>query len=146
MITFEDYRTKLYIEENRVMTVFEKWAEQNHKKTLEVEFEKRALKNILSLSEKSIDIILTIMKFMDTDIGISVNEIGLPTSTCHFQKTTNMFENIDILLTNYTSTMLLDLRSSYVNWEQDLGIEGLRYFKESYHPITRLKKYTISMS
>lgn len=146
MITFEDYRTNLCIEENRIMAVFEKWAKQNHKKTHEVEFEKCALKNIISLSEKSMNIILTIMKFKDIDIGFSINEFGIPTSTCHFQKTTNMFENIDILLTNYISTMLLDLKSSYVNWEQDLGIEGLRYFKKSYNPISKLKKYTISRS
>ena len=32
----------------------------------------------------------------------------------------------------------------YVNLEQDLGVEGLRVSKQSYHPLTLIKKYTVS--
>jgi hypothetical protein len=33
----------------------------------------------------------------------------------------------------------------YVNLEQDLGIEGLRRSKESYHPVRMVNKYTIKL-
>lgn len=34
----------------------------------------------------------------------------------------------------------------YVNLEQDLGVEGLRKSKFSYHPLKMIKKYTISLA
>jgi hypothetical protein len=33
----------------------------------------------------------------------------------------------------------------YVNLEQDLGIAGLRASKQSYHPVSMVKKYTVSL-
>ena len=33
----------------------------------------------------------------------------------------------------------------YVNLEQDLGVEGLRRSKESYHPVKMINKYSISL-
>ncbi|MDD5130508.1 MAG: phosphatidylglycerol lysyltransferase domain-containing protein [Candidatus Omnitrophica bacterium] len=33
----------------------------------------------------------------------------------------------------------------YVNLEQDLGVAGLRVFKQSYHPVGLIKKYSISL-
>jgi hypothetical protein len=35
-------------------------------------------------------------------------------------------------------------RYSFINMEQDLGIEGLRKSKESYHPLTLVKKFSLS--
>ena len=40
--------------------------------------------------------------------------------------------------------ILHDMNIPYYNWEQDLGIPGLRYSKEKYKPIFYLKKFTVS--
>lgn len=40
----------------------------------------------------------------------------------------------------------ITLPHTYVNFEQDLGIEGLRKAKASYHPCEIIKKYTITLT
>jgi len=38
----------------------------------------------------------------------------------------------------------LSNKSKIVNWQQDLGIEGIKKAKRAYRPIGYLRKYTIS--
>jgi hypothetical protein len=57
----------------------------------------------------------------------------------------------DSALNGLYQVMLNDFLSAqakgfkYVNLEQDLGIEGLRASKQSYHPVEMIKKYTVSL-
>lgn len=143
-LSFENSTQDLISWKERVTTIFNKWSEQNGKNAEEADAERIALENIIELSKFMKNLKLTILSYDGRDIGFSINEIGVPCSTCHFQKSLNDIENIDILLTNYTAKLLLAKKSNFINWEQDLGIEGLRRFKQSYHPIRLLKKYSIS--
>jgi len=142
-LNFESFTKDLSLHRKRLISIFDNWADQNSKNAEEIEAERQALGNIIQLNKTTENIILNILSIDGKDIGLSINELHFPTSTCHFQKSLKDIVNIDILLTNYTAKLLVRKKSEYINWEQDLGIEGLRKFKQSYQPIKLLKKYNI---
>lgn len=62
------------------------------------------------------------------------------TSVCHFEKADPQLEGLSQLLDReFNRTLFTDC--TYVNREQDLGEEGLRLAKSSYHPIELITKY-----
>jgi len=78
-------------------------------------------------------------------VGFSINEV-LPFdyAICHFQKAHIHHINLDVYINVMVAKALLEEGCQYVNWEQDLGIAGLRQAKSSYNPAKKLKKYTVS--
>jgi hypothetical protein len=79
-------------------------------------------------------------------IGFSINEIldDGAYAICHLQKVIKTYKNSDALLTHYSSQVLYERGCKMINWEQDLGIAGLRKLKRSYRPVELLKKYKVS--
>lgn len=77
--------------------------------------------------------------------AFSVNEVvGEGYASCLFEKAVkDSGEHIYPYLVGETAKVLQDLGCSYVSWMQDLGLEGLRKSKMSYHPQRMLKKYTV---
>ncbi len=103
--------------------------------------------------------LIAIDKFLNTDhpfkyccvgvfadkvlVGYSINEIvSKEYSIGHFIKCNHdgCFE----YLMQQTAHHLFELGVTYFNFEQDLGVPGLRHSKKSYRPSTYLKKYIIS--
>lgn len=76
----------------------------------------------------------TIGEKVNSNMGIIHIEKGLP--------------NIDGIYTFVNKTFLENYMSDipYINREQDLGLEGLRKAKKSYHPVKMGKKYCISIN
>lgn len=69
-------------------------------------------------------------------------QLHTDTAVCHFEKASPGFTGLGQLInTSFASTALGDFQ--YVNREQDLGIDGLRQAKKSYHPDHMVYKYTI---
>lgn len=62
------------------------------------------------------------------------------TSVCHFEKADPQMEGLSQLLDREFNRLLFT-DCTYVNREQDLGDEGLRMAKSSYHPIELITKY-----
>ncbi len=62
------------------------------------------------------------------------------TSVCHFEKADPQMEGLSQLLDREFNRLLFT-DCTYVNREQDLGDEGLRMAKSSYHPVELIAKY-----
>ena len=62
------------------------------------------------------------------------------TSVCHFEKADPQLEGLSQVLDREFNRLLFT-DCAYVNREQDLGEEGLRLAKSSYHPIELITKY-----
>ncbi len=80
-------------------------------------------------------------------IGFSVNEIVNGTyAILHFEKADSInFVGIYPYVMQETARVLAHKECMYLNYEQDLGIEGLKKSKLSYSPAEFLKKFRLQM-
>jgi hypothetical protein len=78
--------------------------------------------------------------------AFSINEIlDQDYAICHFEKALKTHhEHINTFLVIEVAKSLRAVGCKWVNWEQDLGLEGLRRSKLSYNPAKMLKKYAVS--
>lgn len=65
----------------------------------------------------------------------------------HYGKADYSYKGIGILLEHETAKfMKKHYGSTYLNLQQDLGIEGIRYYKSSLGPCKKLRKYSVVLS
>ena len=65
------------------------------------------------------------------------------TSVCHFEKADPQLEGLSQLLDREFNRLLFT-DCTFVNREQDLGDEGLRMAKSTYHPVELITKYRVT--
>jgi hypothetical protein len=58
-------------------------------------------------------------------------------------KTNYKYPGLSVALIHEAAKVLYEKGFKYINYEQDLGIEGLRLFKQKMKPVDMLKKYTL---
>lgn len=130
--------------QKQIIKLFLIWEKQSQKTRSETQLELIAIQRLLTSAEFFNLIPLGI--FIDgTLVAFSINEIvhgdyGL----IHFEKADESYVGIYQYLKKMTALCLQKLNCVYINYEQDLGIPGLRKAKESWQPIKYLKKYIIS--
>ncbi|MBI3983975.1 DUF2156 domain-containing protein [Candidatus Microgenomates bacterium] len=107
--------------------------------------EETAINRLLHKFNK-LGLLLTIVYVDNTVVAFSINQL-LPHgyAICHFEKARLIHPHIYTHLINQTAQVLQKKQIKYLNWEQDLGIPGLRLSKMRYHPRRYLKKYSVNL-
>lgn len=86
-----------------------------------------------------------ILKTNDQIIGISMGEIIGDTLYVHIEKAVRDYPGSYQMLVNQFAKEFVTEQVHFVNREEDVGDEGLRASKLSYHPVELLEKYTVEI-
>lgn len=132
------------IKKEEHLELFQKWAKaKNIENYLELT-EYKSFTRTLEIKDDALRVVSLYVE--DVLIGFTVFEIvsgGFAIS--HFAKTDKHYHSKASDLLNWEEAKILDSHGvKYFNWEQDLGIPGLRKSKEKYKPILLLKKVVVS--
>ena len=126
------------------LKMFKKWSENKKIENYLELNEYKAFKRLFDINDKNTNIISI---FVDGLLmGFTVFEIiSKDYAVAHFSKADTVFNSgiYDILIWEEAKTLNIE-NIKYYNFEQDLGITGLRYMKQSFHPIFLLEKFNIS--
>lgn len=78
-------------------------------------------------------------------VAFSIGEkLNSNTVVVHIEKADTSYEGLYVLINNlFVKEFCNSNDIIYVNREEDLGIEGIRKAKQSYHPIFKLEKYLV---
>ena len=76
-------------------------------------------------------------------VGFSLGEIVGDTLFVHIEKADRTCKGAYQMLVNQFALRYAGEGVAYINREEDMGDEGLRRAKQSYHPVALLKKYHV---
>lgn len=130
-----------------IMETFDNWRLINKKLQAETEIEYKAVKRLLDNSHHFPQ--LYAIGIYDGKKMVAFNTYETSTQgygISSFQKADKRNDGIYAYLTHEMAKSLVNLGCEYINFEQDLDIEGLRNSKLSYHPVRFLKKYIVSLT
>jgi hypothetical protein len=135
------------VEESKIdsfQTVFKVWAEHKHVSREDYEQEQIAIDRLLKNS-RHLSLIIMDVTLNKKVQAFSVYEILAPNyAICHFEKYAPNHPHYGPYLVKQTIGVLDKLGIEKLNWEQDLGLPGLKRLKEYYRPVEMLKKYRIT--
>lgn len=141
-INFEDP-----VDIREIKEVFLNWAAERAKRPQEIAQESDVIDKFIKYSE-NFHLCGLKLSIGGKAVGFSIVEMPRQNfAIYHFQKVLDSSGvGTDVYLTNQTSKLLLKMGCKYINWEQDLGITGLRLSKSNYQPIKFLKKFKVQGS
>jgi hypothetical protein len=121
--------------------LFKTWIKQSKSDDWRREY--RALQRALKIDGFEIVCIGAYDK--DRLVGFTVNEIEKSGYyQGHYGKANYDYRGLGLFLEHETAKYIRQHHGSkYMNLQQDMGIEGIRYYKSSLHPLKQLKKYTL---
>lgn len=131
------------IDRGEYKKLFIQWAKNNN---IDDHFELneyQAFERFLKLRDKNIRFVSLFID--DKLVGFTSFEIlSDDFAISHFAKTDTMHHRSALDVLNWEEAKILESKGiKYFNWEQDLGLKGLRTFKEGYKPAFFLEKFVV---
>lgn len=129
--------------QRQIRSLFDKWQRKKARVTKDTVSESSALDR---LSFSASFPLVCVGAYLGTDlVGFTINEtLHSGYYMGHFGKADPDIPGLSAHLESQTARVMAELGCSFMNYQQDLGIPGLRKHKESWHPVSRLHKYTVS--
>lgn len=123
----------------------DQWCVENNCDAIEnLQYERKAIKAVLDQYEK-LNCYGGMLLVNNELAGFTISEkLNDETLVIHFEKADTKYNGVYNVLSN-EHLKYIDEEYNYINREQDLGIEGLRRSKKSYHPIKLIHKYQIKI-
>jgi len=123
------------------ITVLEQWAKEatTHKEETDFLACASGVEHFEILELKGI-----ILYVDDKPIGFTLGEIANDSYILHFAKANIHYKGAYQYL--FKAAAMMFHETTWINFEQDLGLPQLRQMKKSYYPDKMIKKYTISLA
>jgi len=126
--------------------VFYRWSRDKDLSEKEFELEKTAIYRLVEYS-KEFNLLIVEIRHKGELLAFSFNEIVEPGyAITHFEKAIKIHQHFNSFVVHEVSSFLAEFGCKKVNWEQDLGLPGLRRSKSDYCPSEMLNKYKITNS
>lgn len=131
------------VEKKEFIRLFDQWTKTAKQSQTDSATERIAIIRLLDASD-SLNCIFTKIRLGHQLVAFSISElIDNKYAVCHFEKALSTPDNLFIFVAHEGSLALLSKGVKYANWEQDMGLAGLREAKSKWQPRSFLKKYSI---
>ena len=130
--------------QQQIEDLFFTWEKQKQKPRSETEHELTAIRRLF-LAATKVQVVPMGIYIKNKLAAFILNEVSHQQyAVIHFEKADIDYVGISSYLKQAAAKKMNDLGCKYINYQQDLGIEGLRKSKLSWRPVFFLKKYKIS--
>jgi len=133
--------------QQNLLSLLDVWEKEKiaHKKEYEVEHERIAIQRLCETSI-SHPLILSGVFVNEEMLAFSIEEaLSMDYGISHFWKASSSYAGLYDFLMQGKAKHLESLGVALLDYEQDLGLVGLRAAKNSFRPIQFLKKYSVSL-
>lgn len=130
-----------------LITLFDAWAKTAKQSLEDSAAERIAIRRLLD-GASELNLLFTTVRIDSELVAFSINEIleASEFSVCHFEKAISIHEHMPTFVAHEAVKALFERGVKYANWEQDMGLAGLREAKSKWQPSSLLKKYKVSLA
>ncbi len=131
--------------QNEMISLFERWEKNAGKSRKDTENELTAIRRLID-SVNDLEFHTLCIYHAGTLVAFTMYEKTFQKhGISAFQKADKTYTGIYAMLSHESAKHLYSLGCTYINYEQDLGIEGLRLSKSLWKPTHFLKKYIVKL-